>query len=331
VNEALIERCSLNAGDELVVGDFRMRVQFGQSPQAGPGSSIVMSAANRREHHAEAGQTARAAPAQQTVAGFGAVFRVDAVATTLIVAPLTDHVHQSHADVQRELRLLERQIAQIPGTNVVIDLGQIEYAGSEVIGLVVSVCKQACDRGGKAAICNAEYRMQHVLGTMHLFDLWPYFETQQAALRFIEKDANRAAEHVLIESDTDPALGIATQPIDGAWLGTLFAVHHRNTTLIVEPLVKGHAFEYAKLHTESNALRRQLDHPDVHKLVLDLGQLDYLGSEVIGVIVSLARKITDRGGQAVMCNVNHKLRQSLHRMHLDKLWPIVESREDTLR
>jgi hypothetical protein len=32
-----------------------------------------------------------------------------------------------------------------------------------------------------------------------------------------------------------------------------------------------------------------------------------------------------------MCNVNHKLRQSLHRMHLDKLWPIVESREDTLR
>jgi anti-anti-sigma regulatory factor len=338
LNGERIERCTPGCGDILQVGSFQCRVHIGQPTAASELGSSITAARPRRARDSRktmvAVQPHRRSAQRTALPGFGAAFRVDSAAATLLVAPLSERLLQCPAEVERELSLLERRVSQSPPTNVVVDLGRVKSAGSDLIGLVVRICKHSCDAGGKAALCNAAGRLRQTLDAMHLLDLWPHFESTLAALRFVEGEANRAAraaEHVLVESDTDPAIEVATHSIDLTWKGSLFEVSHRASTLIIAPQVQGRAFEYVKLHAESTALRRKLEHPEIEKVVLDLGHVDSHGAEVIGVIVDLAHTITVRGGTAVLCNVAQKLHHTLHRMHLDELWPIVESREDALR
>ena len=85
------------------------------------------------------------------------------------------------------------------------------------------------------------------------------------------------------------------------WRRPLFAVEQVGDTLIIVPMIRGGMFRYAQLQTEANALRRHLDQTPVGGLILDLKRLDYLGAEVIGAVVALARKVEDVGGRAVFC------------------------------
>ena len=103
-----------------------------------------------------------------------------------------------------------------------------------------------------------------------------------------------------------------------------------NETLILVPRANGFGFRYADVQSESNAVRRVLDDPDVRSLVVDLGSLDYFGSELIGAIVALARHVSDCGGRAVMCNASEKMLDVLATMRLSKLWPYFATRAEAL-
>jgi len=121
----------------------------------------------------------------------------------------------------------------------------------------------------------------------------------------------------------------ATEHSAFEWMGTLFHIERETDTLIVIPEITS-GFRYAKLQAEANALRRKLDDPVIHNLVVDLQGLGYIGSEVIGVVVSLARKTTDRGGTAVLCRASHNVKEVLQNMGLLRLWQHFDSRDDAL-
>lgn len=342
-------------GDVLQIGDFRMKIRMREWPHAAELSSIKTAAPPAARKKASpirrsssnggqpesapssgAGRQLKVDTTPRTVQGFGRVFNVKQQGTTLLVSPAYDHFGQDYSDLQEEMHLLERQLDGSRATNVIFDLGGVEYAGSEVIGIIVHISKWACDKGGRAALCNADYKMHRVLATMQLFDLWPYFESLQEAFSAIGTgDSDHVLEedeHVLTESDTDVGLISRTgSAISQEWLGTLFFVERHDKSLVIAPLVKGGMFEYSRLHLESNALLRKLDDPEVGTLVLDLGRVDYSGSELIGVIVKLARKMGDRGGQVYLCRVSASMHDVLRKMRLHKLWPIVDSPEDALR
>jgi len=133
-----------------------------------------------------------------------------------------------------------------------------------------------------------------------------------------------------IAPDADAPQEAETDQSAFEWMGTLFHIERETDTLIVIPEITS-AFRYAKLQAEANALRRKLDDPSIHNLVVDLQGLGYIGSEVIGVIVSLARKTTDRGGTAVLCRASHNVKEMLQNMGLLRLWDHYDSRDDALR
>ncbi len=120
----------------------------------------------------------------------------------------------------------------------------------------------------------------------------------------------------------------AARPLE--WLGSIFRIEGAGNTLIVIPVVDGCSFRYAQLQTESNSLRRKFDMREFKHLLMDLTYLHYFGSELIGVLISLARKATDGGGKAALCCASDKMLEVLKNMRLHKLWPHYATREAAL-
>jgi anti-anti-sigma factor len=116
------------------------------------------------------------------------------------------------------------------------------------------------------------------------------------------------------------------------WKRPLFSVEHVGQTLIIMPTIRGNMFRYAQLQTEANALRRKLTQKreSIGGLVLDLHGLDYLGAEVIGAVVALARKMEDVGGRVVFCCAAPQLSEAFTKMGFHRLWKIFPTREAAL-
>lgn len=116
------------------------------------------------------------------------------------------------------------------------------------------------------------------------------------------------------------------------WRQPLFCIEHVGQTLVIMPTIRGNMFRYSQLQTEANALRRKLTqkHESIGGLVLDLHGLDYLGAEVIGAVVALARKMEDVGGRVVFCCAAPQLSEAFTKMGFHRLWKIFRTREEAL-
>jgi anti-anti-sigma factor len=114
------------------------------------------------------------------------------------------------------------------------------------------------------------------------------------------------------------------------WLGTLFAIEHHGSTLVVIPTISDGMFRYAKLRTEASSLRRKLALPDLRGLVIDLRALGYVGWEAISIVVALAREMEASGGSAAFCCPTPQVQQVLTNMGLSRIWPAHPTREAAL-
>lgn len=113
--------------------------------------------------------------------------------------------------------------------------------------------------------------------------------------------------------------------------------HHRilrveqdDDILVLVPVARDAGFRYADLQGELNAARRAFDLSDAQRVVADLGELDYIGSEMIGAVVMLLRQVTDRGGRAAMCGASERLQEALAQMNLARVWPYYPTRAEAL-
>ena len=124
----------------------------------------------------------------------------------------------------------------------------------------------------------------------------------------------------------------AAKPAGGLeWLGTLFNIDAEGPTLIVIPLVDASGFRYQQLHIEANSLQRKFETKQFANLVVDLSSMNYFGSELIGVLIRLARTVTNGEGRAALCGPSPKMMEVLESMRLTKLWPIFASRDDAMK
>jgi len=111
----------------------------------------------------------------------------------------------------------------------------------------------------------------------------------------------------------------------------ILKVKQSGTTLIVIPEGNGLGFRYNDLHKETSAVRRMLAQSGVADIVIDLGKLNYFGSEFIGALIQLARTTTNSGGRAAICNASDRMRQVLVNMNLHTLWPYFDTRAEALQ
>lgn len=114
------------------------------------------------------------------------VFRVESEGETLIVCPTGDTIGFQESDVAQAVEQLHEKFSA-PGTvNLVVDLGQVTYLGSIMIGSIIALCKRAVDGGGQAVLCNASNGMFDALQIMKLDTVFPYFQTREAALNSLK-------------------------------------------------------------------------------------------------------------------------------------------------
>jgi anti-anti-sigma factor len=127
-----------------------------------------------------------------------------------------------------------------------------------------------------------------------------------------------------------PPVKASPEPAPLDWLGTIFKIEADGPTLVVLPVVDGCGFRYQHLHVEANALQRKFEMKLFANIIVDLRNLNYFGSELIGVLIRLARTVTDGKGKAAFCSASPRMLEVLQSMRLTKLWPIFATREEAV-
>lgn len=67
------------------------------------------------------------------------------------------------------------------------------------------------------------------------------------------------------------------------------------------------------------------------KFLVDFSETGYIDSSGLGVLVSLSKKVSERGGELRLAALNDDLRTLFELTKLDMLFVIVDSREEGLR
>ena len=117
------------------------------------------------------------------------IFLVEQSGGTVILTPQGDPSSFRYRDLQAETNSLRTHMARPENLNLVVDLRNCQYFGSEFIGALVSMLREVRARNGRCALCGATDQMRKVLQNMSLFRLWPYFENRDEALTAIAQPA----------------------------------------------------------------------------------------------------------------------------------------------
>ena len=67
------------------------------------------------------------------------------------------------------------------------------------------------------------------------------------------------------------------------------------------------------------------------KWVIELSQVEYTGSAVLGLLVNLRQQIKESGGALVLCGTSPRLLDILHACSLDRLFKTAPTRETAIK
>ena len=77
---------------------------------------------------------------------------------------------------------MDRQNAR----SLVINFNSVEIVGSIMISAMIKLARKITAKKGQAAFCSASETMKEVMQSMNLTRLWPYFESQEEAIKSFE-------------------------------------------------------------------------------------------------------------------------------------------------
>ncbi|MCA9080241.1 MAG: STAS domain-containing protein [Planctomycetaceae bacterium] len=115
------------------------------------------------------------------------IFAVEKTGETLCIKPRGGEGFR-YQDLHLEANSIRGQLLKPDCKNLIVDLADMEYFGSEFIGALVSMLREVRNRGGKACFCCAQQQMRQVLQNMSLFKLWPHFETRNEAVASMQSN-----------------------------------------------------------------------------------------------------------------------------------------------
>jgi len=110
----------------------------------------------------------------------------------------------------------------------------------------------------------------------------------------------------------------------------IFEVELSPPNLIVVPQGSTIEFQYSNVQIESNKVLRLFDEPEIKNVIIDLSQVKYLDSILIGAIIRLLQRAKQSGGQAVFCNACENMQNILSCIKMGTLWPLFDSRDEAI-
>ena len=112
--------------------------------------------------------------------------------------------------------------------------------------------------------------------------------------------------------------------------GQIFAREVLGKTLVLNPLIHLGSLNEPEISLETQDLLDLLNQSASANLVIDLANGDYLGTSMLGAMVKLWKRVSQRGGRLALCNVSESVVQVLRVTKLQTVWPIYASREQAL-
>ncbi len=88
------------------------------------------------------------------------------------------------------------------------------------------------------------------------------------------------------------------------------------------------AVEFDRLN---ESLLRALDAATGTRWVLDLSDVTYMGSAVLGLMVNIRQQIKQRGGKLVLCGMSDRLVQIFRTCSLERLFTITKTRPEAMK
>lgn len=85
-----------------------------------------------------------------------------------------------------------------------------------------------------------------------------------------------------------------------------------------------------QIQAEVDVVLKQLEEPEVRNLVVDFESVDYLTTDMLGVMQRFLRRVHALKGKMVLCNVSGAVHEVLRLVKLDTRWPIHSSRAQAL-
>ena len=111
----------------------------------------------------------------------------------------------------------------------------------------------------------------------------------------------------------------------------LFTTEHAADTLIIVPASDLSGLAYQPLDVGAGELLLALEDASVKNVIVDLYRTDYFGSSALECFIRLWKRVAERHGHMVLCNVSETEKEILQTMRLDHLWPICRSRAEAMR
>ena len=109
----------------------------------------------------------------------------------------------------------------------------------------------------------------------------------------------------------------------------MFHAERDGDILILTPQVNLSELEYAQSMTEDViAMFADLT---IKNLVIDFHKTDYFGSTALGFFIRLWKRIQERKGRMILCNLSDHENESLQVTKLDECWDRLPSRADALK
>jgi anti-anti-sigma factor len=114
--------------------------------------------------------------------------------------------------------------------------------------------------------------------------------------------------------------------------GQIFSRESCGNTLVLNPLIHLGSLHEPEIAHETQELLDYINKSDPAptNLVIDLALGEYLGTAMLGAVVKLWKRVSQRGGRLALCNVSENVAQVLRVTKLHAIWPIYNSRDQAL-
>ncbi len=110
----------------------------------------------------------------------------------------------------------------------------------------------------------------------------------------------------------------------------VFRTEQSGDTLIVSPSGSHIGYRLPQIEDETDLIVASIKGDEIHRVIVDAGETEYLSSAVIGAFVRIWDAVTDNGGSFALCNLSDDAMMALIVTDLDTRWSHFEDRESAL-
>lgn len=111
----------------------------------------------------------------------------------------------------------------------------------------------------------------------------------------------------------------------------IFQTERHGNTLVVLPMHAVMGTDQDQSDVELRLIVQTLRDPDVKHVVVDFVALTFFGTNLLGGVAMLWKKVRDHDGRLALCNVSSHGRDVLRSTRLIQLWKVYDTRAEAIQ